>query len=29
VPLLMRGGSMSDTITVISTVDPIMGEVDR
>ena len=29
VPLLMRGGSMSDTITVSSTVDPIMGEVDR
>jgi NADH-quinone oxidoreductase subunit D len=29
VPLLMRGGSMSDTVTVISTVDPVMGEVDR
>jgi NADH-quinone oxidoreductase subunit D len=29
VPLLMRGGSLSDTITVISTVDPVMGEVDR
>ena len=29
IPLLMRGGSMSDTITVISTVDPVMGEVDR
>ena len=29
VPLLMRGGSMSDAITVVSTVDPIMGEVDR
>ena len=28
-PLLMRGGSVSDTITVISTVDPVMGEVDR
>jgi NADH:ubiquinone oxidoreductase subunit D len=26
---LMRGGSMSDTITVISTIDPVMGEVDR
>jgi NADH:ubiquinone oxidoreductase subunit D len=25
----MRGGSMSDTITVISTIDPVMGEVDR
>jgi NADH-quinone oxidoreductase subunit D len=29
VPLLMRGGMVSDAITVISTVDPIMGEVDR
>ena len=29
VPLLMRGGLFSDAITVISTVDPIMGEVDR
>jgi len=29
VPLLMRGGTVSDAITVISTVDPIMGEVDR
>jgi NADH-quinone oxidoreductase subunit D len=29
VPLLMRGGLVSDTITVISTVDPVMGEVDR
>ncbi len=29
IPLLMRGGLMSDTITVISTVDPVMGEVDR
>ncbi len=29
IPLLMRGGSVSDTITVISTVDPVMGEVDR
>jgi NADH-quinone oxidoreductase subunit D len=29
IPLLMRGGSMSDTVTVISTVDPVMGEVDR
>jgi NADH-quinone oxidoreductase subunit D len=29
VPLLMRGGLMSDTITVVSTVDPVMGEVDR
>jgi len=29
VPLMMRGGSVSDAITVISSVDPIMGEVDR
>ncbi len=29
VPLLMRGGLVSDAITVISTVDPVMGEVDR
>jgi NADH-quinone oxidoreductase subunit D len=29
VPLLMRGGLMSDTVTIISTVDPVMGEVDR
>jgi NADH-quinone oxidoreductase subunit D len=29
VPLLMRGGMISDAITVISSVDPIMGEVDR
>jgi NADH:ubiquinone oxidoreductase subunit D len=26
---LMRGGMVSDAITVISTVDPVMGEVDR
>ena len=29
VPLMMRGGMVSDAITVISSVDPIMGEVDR
>jgi NADH-quinone oxidoreductase subunit D len=29
IPLMMRGGSVSDAITVISSVDPIMGEVDR
>ena len=28
-PLLMRGASMSDAITMISTVDPVLGEVDR
>jgi NADH:ubiquinone oxidoreductase subunit D len=27
--LLMRGGTMSDAITVISTIDPVLGEVDR
>jgi NADH-quinone oxidoreductase subunit D len=29
IPLLMRGASMSDAITMISTVDPVLGEVDR
>ncbi|MGH3731943.1 MAG: NADH-quinone oxidoreductase subunit D [Acidimicrobiales bacterium] len=29
VPLMMRGGLVSDAITVISSIDPIMGEVDR
>ncbi len=29
VPLLMRGGLLSDAITVVSTVDPVLGEVDR
>jgi NADH-quinone oxidoreductase subunit D len=29
IPLLMRGGSVSDAITTISTVDPVLGEVDR
>jgi NADH-quinone oxidoreductase subunit D len=29
VSLLMRGGMMSDTITIVSTIDPVMGEVDR
>lgn len=28
-PLMMRGGLISDAITVISTLDPVMGEVDR
>ena len=28
-PLLMRGASVSDAITMISTVDPVLGEVDR
>jgi NADH-quinone oxidoreductase subunit D len=29
IPLLLRGGMMADAVTVISTVDPVMGEVDR
>jgi len=29
VPLMMRGGMVSDAITVVSTIDPILGEVDR
>ncbi len=29
VPLLMRGGLLSDAITVVSTIDPVLGEVDR
>jgi NADH-quinone oxidoreductase subunit D len=28
-PLLMRGATLSDAITMISTVDPVLGEVDR
>jgi NADH-quinone oxidoreductase subunit D len=28
-PLLLRGGSMADAVAVISSVDPVMGEVDR
>jgi NADH-quinone oxidoreductase subunit D len=28
-PLLMRGGLLSDAVAVISSVDPVMGEVDR
>jgi NADH-quinone oxidoreductase subunit D len=29
IPLLLRGGMLADAVTVISTVDPVMGEVDR
>jgi NADH-quinone oxidoreductase subunit D len=29
IALLMRGGSVSDAITTISTIDPVLGEVDR
>ncbi len=29
IPLLLRGGMLADAITVVSTVDPVMGEVDR
>ncbi len=28
-PLLLRGGFMADAVAVISSVDPVMGEVDR
>ena len=28
-PLLLRGGVMADAVAVISSVDPVMGEVDR
>jgi NADH-quinone oxidoreductase subunit D len=28
-PLLLRGGLMADAVASISSVDPIMGEVDR
>ena len=28
-PLLLRGGLLSDAVAVISSVDPVMGEVDR
>ena len=28
-PLMLRGGLMADAVAVISSVDPVMGEVDR
>jgi NADH-quinone oxidoreductase subunit D len=28
-PLLLRGGLMADAVAVISSIDPVMGEVDR
>ena len=28
-PLLLRGGTMADAVAIISSVDPVMGEVDR
>ena len=28
-PLLMRGGLVADAVAVISSIDPVMGEVDR
>jgi NADH-quinone oxidoreductase subunit D len=28
-PLLLRGGLMADAVAIISSVDPVMGEVDR
>ena len=29
IPLLMRGGFLSDAVPIISTIDPVLGEVDR
>ncbi len=29
VPLLLRGGLVADAVAIISSVDPVMGEVDR
>ena len=29
VPVLLRGGIIADAVAVISSVDPVMGEVDR
>jgi len=28
-PLMMRGGLVADAVAVISSVDPVLGEVDR
>ena len=28
-PTMMRGGLIADAVAVISSVDPVMGEVDR
>ncbi len=28
-PVMLRGGLMADAVAVISSVDPVMGEVDR
>jgi NADH-quinone oxidoreductase subunit D len=28
-PHMLRGGLMADAVAIISSVDPIMGEVDR
>jgi NADH-quinone oxidoreductase subunit D len=28
-PLMLRGGTVADAVTVISTLDPVMGDVDR
>jgi NADH-quinone oxidoreductase subunit D len=28
-PHLMSGGLIADTVAIVSSVDPIMGEVDR
>jgi len=28
-PVMLRGGLVADAVAVISSVDPVMGEVDR
>jgi NADH-quinone oxidoreductase subunit D len=28
-PLMLHGGLIADAVAVISSIDPIMGEVDR
>jgi len=28
-PLMMRGGLIADAVAVISSIDPILGDVDR
>jgi NADH-quinone oxidoreductase subunit D len=29
VPALLRGGLLADAIAILSSVDPVLGEVDR
>ena len=28
-PVMLRGGLVADAVAIISSVDPVMGEVDR